>query len=192
VAKLILGRYTRQGLWTLFLMCALPLHIWTLILAFRDLPWLTDRTNAWDAFGVMSYGLIFALVESILLFLAFALLGTLVPKSWEPGRRVNLLSALALILSLWAMISQLFFLAGVHVPDGIIAFLVRSPHPLWIIYGALLALTGISFLLPAWSALKQGSGLRVIGSAVERLGLLAVLYLIFDAAALVIVVIRNL
>ena len=63
MAKLILGRYTRQGLWTLFLMCALPLHIWTLILAFRDLPWLTDRTNAWDAFGVMSYGLIFALVE---------------------------------------------------------------------------------------------------------------------------------
>ena len=72
--KLILGRYTRQGLWTLFLMCALPLHIWTLILAFRDLPWLTDRTNAWDAFGVMAYGLIFALAESILLFLVFLVL----------------------------------------------------------------------------------------------------------------------
>jgi hypothetical protein len=77
VAKLILGRYTRQGLWTLFLMCALPLHIWTLILAFRDLPWLTDRTNAWDAWRV-SYGLIFAW-SSVLLFLVFLLLGMLVP-----------------------------------------------------------------------------------------------------------------
>lgn len=192
MAKLILGRYTRQGLWTLFLMCALPLHIWTLILAFRDLPWLTDRTNAWDAFGVMSYGLIFALAESVLLFLAFVLLGMLVPRSWEPDRRVHLLSAFVLILSLWAMISQLFFLAGVRLPDGIIALLVGSAHPLWIIYGTLLALTGISFLLPAWAALRPGKGLRALAAAVERLGLLAVLYLVFDAAALVIVVIRNL
>jgi hypothetical protein len=136
--------------------------------------------------------LIFALVESILLFLVFVLLGMLIPKSWEPERRINLLSAFALILSLWAIISQLFFLASVRLPDGIIAFMVRSPHPLWIIYAALVALTGISFLLPAWAALRQGRGLRVIGSAVERLGLLAVLYLVFDAAALVIVVIRNL
>jgi len=192
VNKLILGRYTRQGLWTLFLMCALPLHIWTLILAFRDLPWLTDRTNAWDAFGVMAYGLLFALAESVLLFIVFLLLGMLVPRSWDPARRVNLLGALVLILSLWAMISQLFFLAGVRLPDAVIAFLVGSAHPLWVIYAVLLAVTGISFALPAWAALRPGRGLQTIGAAVERLGLLAVLYLVFDAAALVIVVIRNL
>lgn len=190
--KLILGRYTRQGLWTLFLMCALPLHIWTLILAFRDLPWLTDRTNAWDAFGVMAYGLIFALAESILLFLVFLVLGMLVPKSWEPDRRVNLLSALVLILSLWAMISQLFFLANVRLPGPVLAVLVGSAHPLRVIYAALLVITGFSFLLPAWAALRPGRGLRTIGAAVERLGLLAVLYLVFDAAAFVVVVIRNL
>jgi hypothetical protein len=97
-----------------------------------------------------------------------------------------------LILSLWAMISQLFFLTGVQLPEGVIAFLVNSAHPLRVIYAALLALTGISFLLPAWAALRQDSGLRAIGSVVERLGLLALLYLVFDAAALVIVVIRNL
>ena len=120
------------------------------------------------------------------------LLGILVPKSWEPDRRINLLSAFVLILSLWAMISQLFFLASVRLPAGMIAFLVRSPHPLWIIYGALLALTGISFLPPAWAALRHGRGLRAVGLTVERLGLLAVLYLVFDAAAVVIVVIRDL
>jgi hypothetical protein len=173
-------------------MCALPLHIWTLILAFRDLPWLTDRTDAWDAFGVMSYGLVFALVESFLLFLVFVLLGMLVPKSWQPDRRINLLSAFVLILALWAMISQLFFLASIRLPDGVIAFLVNSGRPLRVIYAALLAVTGISFLLPAWAALRQDRGLRAIASVVDRLGLLAVLYLVFDAAALVIVLIRNL
>jgi hypothetical protein len=30
---MILGRYT-AGLWSLFLMCALPLHAWTLVLRF--------------------------------------------------------------------------------------------------------------------------------------------------------------
>ena len=64
----ITQRYTRQGLWSLFLMCAFPLHAWTLILAFRDISWLTDRTNAWDAVGVTSYGLVFAFVESMVLF----------------------------------------------------------------------------------------------------------------------------
>lgn len=192
MAKLILGRYTRQGLWALFLMCALPLHVWTLILAFRDLPWLTDRTNAWDAFGVMSYGLIFALVESVLLFLVFVLLGMLVPKSWDPDRRIALLTGFVLILSLWAMISQLFFVTHARLPDGVIAFLVRTPRPLRLMYAVMLVVTGISFLLPAWAALRQTRGLLFIRSAVERLGLLAVLYLVFDAAALVIVLIRNL
>src|SRR5512143_2388513 len=84
VANLIARRYSRQGLWSLFLMCALPLHAWTLILAFRDLSWLTDRTNAWDAVGVLSYGLLFALVESVLLFGMVVLLGLIVPRRWEP------------------------------------------------------------------------------------------------------------
>src|SRR4026207_921538 len=103
--KPILGRYTRGGLWSLFLMCALPLHAWTLILAFRDLAWLTDRTNSWDAIGVLSYGLLFALVESVILFLLVACLGLLLPRNWEPQRRTALLGIFALVLSLWAMAS---------------------------------------------------------------------------------------
>jgi len=45
----------------LFLISAFPLHVWTLLLAFRDFSWLTERTNLWDAIGVLSYGLIYAL-----------------------------------------------------------------------------------------------------------------------------------
>ncbi|MFH1183814.1 MAG: hypothetical protein V1755_02095, partial [Chloroflexota bacterium] len=135
---LILGRYTRQGLWSLFLMCALPLHAWTLLLAFRDLSWLTDRTNAWDALGVLCYGLLFALVESALLFLITVLLGLLIPKRWEPDRRIALLAGFVLVLAAWAMLAQLFFLANVRLPDGMIAFLVHSGRPLRVIYGTLL------------------------------------------------------
>ena len=101
------------------------------------------------------------------------------------------MGAMTLVLSLWAMLEQVFFLLGVRLPGAIIAILVRSAHPLWIIYGALLVLVGASFLVPAWAVLRKGRGLVFIQAAMERLGLLMMLYLVLDIGALVIVVIRN-
>lgn len=192
VLKPILGRYTRGGLWSLFLMCALPQHAWTLIMAFRDLDWLTERTNAWDAIGVLSYGLLFALIESALLFLVVVLLGLLVPRGWEPARRTTLLGSLVLVLSFWAIMSQWFFVAEVQLPEALLGWLAANPHPLRLIYGVFLAVALASLLLPAWAVVRQGRGLRWLGGVMERLGLLAMLYLAFDVAAVAIVVIRNL
>lgn len=190
--KLILGRYTRSGLWSLFLMCALPQHAWTLVLAFRDLAWVTERTNAWDAIGVLCYGLLFALVESLVLFVVVMLLGLLLPRRWEPDRRIALLGIFALVLSAWAMLSQLFFLANVRFPDGAIAFLVASAHPLWVIYGVLVTLVSATFLWPAWAIGRPGGSLKFAAVLIDKLGLLATFYLVFDMAALVVIVIRNL
>ena len=83
MVNFITQRYSRQGLWFLFLISAFPIHFWTLILVFRDISWLTERTNAWDAIGVASYGMVFAFVESVVIFLVLALLGLLTPKQWE-------------------------------------------------------------------------------------------------------------
>jgi hypothetical protein len=190
--KWIAGHYTRQGLWSLFLMCALPLHAWTMILGFRDLSWLTERTNAWDAVGVLCYGLLFALVESVLLFGVAGLLGFVLPRGWEAERRIGVLSVLVLVLSLWAMVAQLFFLLNVQLPGWLIGFLVWSRHPLWFLYSVVPAVVGLSFGLPVWWLMRGGRGLRAMGTAIERLGLLATFYLVFDAAAIVIVLIRNL
>lgn len=191
MANWIERRYSRQGLWSLFLMCALPLHAWTLILAFRDLSWLTDRTNAWDAVGVLCYGLLFALVESLIVFVLATLLGFLVSGRWEPERRIGILTALVLVLSLWAIVEQLFFMLGVHVPDAIIGFLVRTQHPLRILYLTILAIVPATFVVPVLLVLRSKQALRFVGGMIERLSLLAMFYLVFDAAALVIVVVRN-
>jgi len=173
-------------------MCALPLHAWTLILAFRDLSWLTDRTNAWDAVGVLCYGLVFAFIESAIVFLVTALLGLLSPRRWPPERRVGVLSILVLVLSLWAMVGQLFFLADFRMPGEIIAFLVRSQHPLRVIYAVLPAVVGATFLVPVVLVARSDRGTRIMSGIMDRLGLLSTFYLVFDAAAFVIVVIRNL
>ena len=188
---MILGRYTRQGLWSLFLMCALPLHAWTLVLAFRDLSWLTDRTNSWDAIGVLCYGLLFAFVESVLVFLISALLGLITPRRWDSRRRVGFMSALVLVLSVWAMLEQLYFLADVRLPDAFLAFLVNSAHPLRVLYTVIPAIVIITFAIPVYLILRSERGVQVMTSIIDRLGLLASFYLVFDVAAVVVVVIRN-
>lgn len=190
--KLILGRYTRGGLWSLFLMCALLQHAWTLVLAFRDMAWLTDRTNAWDAIGVLCYGLLFALVESTVLFLVVALLGFLLPRRWEPERRIAVLGIFALVLTVWAIVAQLFFLLNMRLSGGVVAFLAASPHPLWVIYGVLIVVVTATFALPLWAIGRPGGSLKSVGALMEKLGLLAMFYLFFDVVALVIVGIRNL
>ena len=97
----ITRRYSIQGLWSLFLMCAFPLHLWAMILIFRDMSWVIERTNVWDAIGVGSYGMIRAFVESVVVFVIFTVLGFLTPANWMIDRRIAFLSLLVILLSAW-------------------------------------------------------------------------------------------
>ncbi len=172
-------------------MCAFPLHAWTLIQAFRDISWLTDRTNAWDAVGVVGYGLVFAFIESLLLFVVVTLLGYLVSDSWDPDRRVALMSVLALIAAVWAMLEQLFFLIGVGFPGWFIMFLVRNSHPARIFLLLLGGVVGISVLGPALLVLRSERAYRFVRGMIDRLSLLTMFYLFLDLVGLVLVIVRN-
>lgn len=185
-------RYSKQGLWSLFLMCAFPLHFWTLILVFRDIQWMTERTNFWDALGVASYAMVFAFLESLLLFLILTLLGFLIPTQWTRETRIALLAVLFLILSVWAMLSQLYFLAAVQTPGWFIFLMARTGHPVRILYALALILVTPTLALPAWFALRSEKFLKSVNSLIERLSLLSGLYLFFDVVGLIIVIIRNL
>ncbi len=184
-------QYTKQGLWSLFLICAFPLHVWTFLLAFRDFSWVSERTNAWDAVGVMSYGLVFAFIESVIIFLIAVLLGFLIAKAWDVEHRVALMGHLALTASLWAIITSLFFLIPITPPPAVIAFLVKQAHPLRILYGVSLALVGSTVFVPTLLILRSQPFFRAIQGLFERLGMLTTLYLFFDLAGLVIVIWRN-
>jgi hypothetical protein len=173
-------------------MSALPLHVWTLILAFRDFDWITARTNSWDAVGVASYGLIFAIVESVAVFIAAALLGFLISIKWGEKRRVALMSALVLVVSLWSMFNQAYFLNALYPPSWLFALSAATGRPLVTLYALALAVSVISVLIPTWFILRTERGLKIVSEGIERLSILMLLYLVFDAAALVVVLIRNL
>jgi hypothetical protein len=191
VADFITQRYSKKGLWSLFLICAFPLHLWTLIFAFRDISWLTERTNLWDAIGVVSYGMIFAFVESIVIFLVLALLGLILPAQWYSDRRIAFLSLLILLTSAWGMISQLLLVWSVPLPIQAIRFLRSSNHPLRILYAACLAVVTPTILLPVYLFIKSKKSIAFMQDLMERLSLLATFYLFFDLVGLIIVIIRN-
>ena len=184
-------RYSKQGLWSLFLICAFPLHVWTIILAFRDFSWVTERTNSWDALGVVSYGLIFAFIESVVVFLITILLGFLTSKKWSEDRRIALMGILVFVASLWAMVSYLYFLLGVSIPGEAILFLANLAHPLRFLYVVSLILIIPTVALPAYFVLKSEKFLKGVQGFFERLSLLTLFYLFFDFVGLVIVIIRN-
>ena len=183
--------YTRQGLWSLFLVCAFPLHLWTLILAFQDVEWVTERTNAWDAVGVIAYGMLFALMESLIIFLIVALLGFLTPKHWNADKRIAFLSLLFLIAALWGMMGQLFFLWHINLPAQIIHILARTEHPLRWLYAGSLAIVIPTVTLPVYSFMHSDKVFLFMQELISRLTLLTTLYLFFDALGLILVVIRN-
>jgi hypothetical protein len=183
--------YSIKGLWSLFLMCAFPLHVWTLILSFNDFSWVAKRTNAWDAVGVIAYGLIFALLESVLVFLVASLAGLLISTKWAEPRRIALLSAWVLILSAWAMVDQSHFLWGLAIPKIFMQLAAASDHPLRSLYLIMLVPVLLTALLPVFLILQRERVFSYIQSLFDRISLLTVFYLIFDAAGLVIVIIRN-
>ena len=191
LVNLITRHYSRQGLWSLFLLCAFPLHAWTLILAFRDVSWLTERTNAWDAVGVVSYGLVFAFLESVIIFLAATLLGYLASGRWSQDRRIALLTVLVLMSALWAMLGQLYYLFDAPLPGVFITFMVQIGHPLRYLYAGAVILVTSSVLIPTLLVLRSDRVFRFVRGMIERLSLLTMFYLFFDVIGLVIVIVRN-
>ncbi len=191
IPNFIAQKYPRQGLASLFLTCAFPFHFWTLILVFRDISWLTARTNVWDAIGVASYAMLFAFVESVAVFLVVALAGLIVPWRWPSDRRIAFLGMLLLITAAWGMIAQLLFLWNVFLPAQAILYLRNSGHPLRLLYAGALAIVTPTVLLPVFLFLRSKKAVPLMQNLMERFSLLAMVYLPLDLLGLVIVIIRN-
>ncbi len=185
-------RYSTRGLWSLFLICAFPLHVWTILLFLRDVSWLSERTNLWDAIGVGAYGLLYAFVESLLAFGVVALLGLfLTPRQWSVEKRISFLSLLVLILAVWGMIAQLLFLWKVFPPDWVVQLLIRWGRPLLGLYLISLFFVVPSVVLPVYFFLRSDRMTRAIQEFGERLSPLMSAYLFLDLAGLIVVILRN-
>jgi hypothetical protein len=183
--------YRKSDLWTLFLMAAFPTHVWTIIIVLSDIEWVSERTNLWDAVGVGAYGLIVAAIESVFVFVLATALGFLISRYWSRSARVSLLTALVILVALWAIFEQLFLVLPIHIPDFLFNFLVHSGHPLRYIYLASIFFSVGTVLPLCYVILRFKMARTIMEKIIERLSILTLLYLVLDAGAVVIVLMRN-
>ncbi len=185
-------RYTKQGLWSLFLMSVFPQHLWTLILVFRDMSWIIKRTNVWDAIGNASYAMVYAFFESVMVFCVLVLMGLITPKRWGVNKRIAFLTVLFLTAAIWGMVSQLLYLWTIWLPQSVLQTIAETGRPLFMLYLISLALVGLTVTLPVFTFLVWKKAIPVTLDFMDRISTLSTLYLFLDVVGLVIVVIRNL
>ena len=182
--------YSKQEIWTLFLIAAFPLHVWALILFFWDFSWIEERAGTWNAIGVGAYALVIALVESVFVLLVALLLGFLIPKLWSPKVRASTMALIIMLVSVWAILGQLYF---IYAPNLTRLILTLKPlsRSLYMLYLVLVGIIVISFVIPIWFALNSSKFRKGLDAVVERVSFLTIFYLVFDVIAIIIVAWRN-
>lgn len=184
-------RLTKKELFHIFLVGALPIHLWSIMLVFNDFSWVIEQKSLWFAFGYLSYSLLVALIESILFFVVIFLLGLLLPKQWPNEKIVAILSAVAVIICFWGIAYQGFYLL-LENPPRVFSWMVGHMVANKKITFGILSLVGLaSLLLPTYLIAKSEKTKRVILDVSDRLTLLSIIYLAMDFVGIIIVLIRN-
>ncbi|MFP4394787.1 MAG: hypothetical protein ACLFTI_05935 [Anaerolineales bacterium] len=145
-------------------------NTWAFLSWLYEVPSLIRRLNLWDLVGSLAYTTTFALVESLGIFIPFTLLALLIPTRWL---RYVTFALHALIIAMMV----LYVGIGFTLDSG-------QQTLTWVL--GFVSLTGLAYILRRKPRIQQ----RLVG-LLDRLVVLATLYLIVDVVGVVIVVIRN-
>jgi len=127
-----------------------------------------------------------------LVFLFVLIISFLIPRSWEVERKFALIATLYLIFSIWAILDQVYFMAGGNQPSALIGYLSGKNHPLRWLYGILLIPISLSVFLPAVTTLFNYDKIkRPVAKLIEGISTLSLLYIMLDMIGIVVVVVRN-
>ena len=184
--------FTKNDYFKLFLVCAFPLHLWTILMMLRDINWVAERSTTWDAVGFSRYALLYTLAESVFLFGFILLLSLLLPRRWNKTLRFTVLSLLAFVLAGWSIMEQLILIVlwtRLQALPARLPFLVAGK---WVPLTIAVVLVLASVLVPLVFLRKSEKLQRNVFNILERLTLLSGLYLFLDAGALALVIYRNL
>lgn len=168
---------SKSELITVFVACMIPVHIWAIFNVLREVPAWILRMSMWEMIGVIAYTQVFALFESLILFILILLAAIILPGNLLRND-ISIASALIMfVLSIWLVI--------LHYNS---TWLFSRNIPILSIW--LLTLVGTILLLLFLSKrLKpmQESIIKIMG----RFAVLAAFYLVVDALSIVIVLFRN-
>jgi hypothetical protein len=180
-----------KPLWKLFLVCIFPIHAWAILMVLLDFEWIGNRSNILDSFGVAAYALVFALFESLLLFIASLAVSLLFPSSWDNKKRLAGMTWMILAITFWAVLAQLYFVLGGKVPAFYATWMIASGHPLWILIGTIFPFLLLSASVPLLLVLLREQFSSATLNLAERLGTLSMLYLFLDLFGFLFILYRN-
>jgi hypothetical protein len=183
-------RFSKNELLKLFLVCALPIHFWTIFIIISDGA-LIDKRNLWYFAGFSGYLLVFALLESFLFFFFIVGLSFLFPKEWDGKIPLAVSAAIALVIGFWAVANQAFFFLNDKSLSWFSWILLRVQHRQSLIYPIFVAIIAISAAVPVY-ALSNGKKTREVTlPVIENISMLSYLYLGFDLLGLIVIIVRS-
>ncbi len=166
-----------QDLRLVFGGCAFVIHIWAIINLLDELPAWVMRLTAYELMGAISYPLVFALLESLFVWAALIVLSMLLPKNWMRNHFLARGITLMLVTALWSIFIHFNYES-----------LIKNMRdlPLWL--GAIL----VSTLVLVYLAGRYRRIDTVLRWILERIEVLAYMYIFVDIVGLFIIVSRNL
>jgi hypothetical protein len=142
-----------------------------------NMPPLLLRHSLWELAGIISYRLVFAAFEALLLLFVLILLSIILPGRWLRDQFAARGSVIAIVTSLWILVF--------HLGSG-----TWRGWPLWpylAAAGYLLSLGVVYTLTVRHRRVEQA-----VISLVERLTIFSYVYLPLSVLGLFVVIIRNL
>ena len=157
---------------------AFPVHVWAIINILVIFPAWLLRLSIWELAGAISYPLVFAFLESSILWLGLVVLNFVLPRKWLADKFVALSSVLVWLLAAWAVLVQYF-----------VADILRWT-PKQLLPGLLLV--AFTFGLVYCLVQRYGRLEGWIKRLTQGLALLTYFYILFDLLGLAVVILRNL
>lgn len=181
---------SRKDIFSLFTVCVIPIHLWSIYLILYDYSWVLEQFSLDMYVGYVSYALIAALVESIAATLFLLILGLLIPKIWLAAKKLSILAVIAFILSFWAAANQIFFLVLDSPPKILSWVLLRTPYHQNLGMGVLISIVTLSVALPIFFIIRRPALATKIDRIIGNLSVLAIFYLGLDLIGGIIILFR--
>lgn len=171
----------------LFLVVAFPIHFWSIIMQLYEI----EDTPAWEALGRGGYSLLFALAESVLIFVLLLPVFILLIKRVGETKALVITSWLYLGVAAAASVAQAF--ATIDKSAGTLW------HRLFTLVGRFEGVSFILFMLlllatlytPVLLSLRSYKVSLTMYKGIERIASLTFFYLFLDAIGIMVIVIRN-
>lgn len=160
-----------------FAVIVFVVHIWSIYNLLVEIPAWILRLNSWELAGVISYALVFALIESLIILIILVLIAAILPERWFRQRFVAISSLFVFLAAIWVIPIHLF----------------ENSISSWGFPGVVLmiSLAIVSFIAVNFLVIRSTKFENSVVSVMQRITVLAILYVIIDLIAFMIVLGRN-